>query len=405
MVKRKVILGGILIMLVALTGCLTPTASVEVKQDQDRPTFNDSHAILIEKTIREIPIKNLITGNIKSGEKVIVAAMEKVYNDETGLVPLIEDNLIYNVTELGYAVLEREDEILFQLDRERGNVYTAFAERNLPVDPILRLIYEMDKNGLNYLDFSEVLTVANNGLVVNGNETLTSLDTIDPAVYAEILSFYKSLDASFFEKRNNAVADVQLLTADVLVSYRVLECGILIDIEQKEVEQSEKSSTLSDETKKLWRHKYSREANTRLFVRVIDAKTGEIRGAKIVENINNDEIEFWQGDEESDGDYFRRMTAYEKLLRNYHYSYYDQQLPLQRGTSAQQVFVKNEKVNEGDGQADAGFFGGGEESDSLSLSVSGGDAEMSNEDLWATIGIAGGIGLGAILIGVLLAGL
>jgi len=403
--KTKVIITVILVMLIVLSGCLTPTATMDSQQDLGRPTFNNSHAILIEKTIREIPIQDLITDNINNGEKVIVASMERVYNDDTGLVPLIEDNLIYNLTELGYPVLEREDEILFQLDKERGNIYTAFAERELPVDPVLRLIYEMDKNGLNYLDFASVLTAANTGLVVNGNETQAALNTIDPAVYGEILQFYKTLDASFFEKRNLAVSNVELKTADVLVSYRVLECGILIDLEQKEVEQGEKSSSLTDEKKKLWRHKYNREANTRLFVRVVDAKTGEIRGAKIIENINSDTIEFWQGDEETSGDYFRRMTAYEKLLKNYHYTYYDQQLPLQRGTSSQQVYVKNEKVDGEAAPAAPSFFGGEEETDSLSLSPDGGSEVMSDDDIWSIIGIVGGVSLGAILLGVALSGL
>ena len=411
MKKTRILLvvPAILVILAVLSGCV----SVDEKQIFDKPAFNNSHAILIEKTIREVPVQDLFADEIGKNERVIVASMEDVMNDQTGLVPLIEDNLILNLSEMGYSVMEREDRVLGQLEKERGSLYTSFAERDLPISPILNLIHEMNAQGLNYLDFNEVLAASERSVTINGDDARAALDIINPAIYKDILEFYKTLDASYFEKQAIAVTDVELQTADVLVSYRVLECGIFVDIEKTEFEKQEQSMSARMRLAKpdmLTNTKYTREANARMFIRIIDAKTGEIRGAKLVENINTDTIEYKQGEKETGSDYRRRMREYEALLANYHYTYYDQQYPLQRTKQDQEVF---EKAVVNDDKSDTGLFSGftslfkGEEASSdsdgegVSLFDSADDGEAQDWTKWV-LPIAGGLA-GITVIGLIIA--
>ena len=90
--------------------------------------------------------------------------------------------------------------------------------------------------------------------------------------------------------------DTPMMTADYIVAYRILECGLV----RRPGED---------------RRSRQREARVRLHMRLHEAKTGVIVAAQTVENVQTDSV---------------AVNAL-KWLSNYHYRFYAPDMPLQYG--------------------------------------------------------------------------
>jgi hypothetical protein len=101
------------------------------------------------------------------------------------------------------------------------------------------------------------------------------------------------------------VFDTQLDAADYLISYRVLECGIVY---RKGEEKSKK-----------------REAMVRLHIRVQDTGSGQILYANNIEGSLEDEVEAEVLDD----------------LEDFRYSFYSHDLPLERGVPSGRREIEN----------------------------------------------------------------
>lgn len=189
----------------------------------------------------------------------------------------------------------------------------------------------LEREGIGYVDPLQLREEAVRAANENAGRDVTI--NVDRLNLADVTGFYKQL------KDDYQALEGQLLhmdTADVMVSYRILEFGILPDV------FSRKIGKIDPETgrerffsRKYWITDIKRDAVARLFVRVMDAKTGEVRVAKVVENSLSDTITLKQDKDEREAHYLRRLADYLALLDKYTYKWNDQQLPVQQGAATQ----------------------------------------------------------------------
>lgn len=275
-------------------GCETVSAPDQPKF-YPKPTFDQSHAILIDKTVGGLPLISSIKDYVKKTEKIIVVSIERNESGDAAVNYLIDDNFIRNLITSGYRVLERDQTMLSRLIPEQGGTYKRSLLGETAEPPSVAVLDALEQYGVASMD------------------DLSSTDL--SALYKQLKEDYTAYES---QQRH-------MESADVILSYRLLECGIIFDVEKKKVGTSPT----------LWNYDIKRDALARLFIRVMDAKTGEVRVAKVLQNEQADTVTFTQDREEGESDFFTRIDNYTGLLSKYHYAYYDQQLPNQRGTADQ----------------------------------------------------------------------
>lgn len=226
----------ILAITIIMSGCA-------VKPPRFKPDFDKSNAILIEKSVKGLEIVTTIQPVVATTDKVAVVSIERPYTVDLPINYLIEDNLIANLITAGYNVLERDADMIPRLVSEEGEKYKI-------------------------VDLSRF-----EGAVKGGGELVIPDQT-------EI--------------------DTQMESADKVLSYRLLECGILYEFPEggKPVKLGEPRDV-------------TRIARTRLYIRVTDAKTSEIKLATILENEIKDTI----------------PSNQIGTLADIHYTYYEQAMP------------------------------------------------------------------------------
>lgn len=295
---------------VLLIGCQT------VERQSLKPIYDQSHAVLVERTIAGLPIDSLISSHVNKKETIIVASIEEVVNDDFHINYLIEDNLISILTKNGYRVLERDEDMIVRLMPEQNETYDRKSLRTPPPDPSIVMLDSFAKYGINLLTtFPSFL--------------IPTEDSADSSVILEIdpewiLELYDDLQDDF----EKIQSEMKMTSADVILAYRILECGIVYDIDRrKEKKLNPLTGKPVNSGKELWTHSFGREALTRLSIRLIDAKTGEIRIADSLMSEDNDIVTFQQTEGETEAAYIKRISEYEELLSRYHFTFYDHQLP------------------------------------------------------------------------------
>ena len=289
----------LLSLLFMALGCQTINIQQETK-NYPKPTFDQSHAILIDKTVNGLPIVSTIRDYVKKDEKIVIACIEKWNSGDKASNYLIDDNFILNLVSEGYRVLERDDHMIIRILPEQTATYKRSLLGTIPTPPGVVILDSMEMFGPDYL---------------------SNLTT------AELSDLYRQLkdDYAIFDSQNS-----RMETANVILSYRLLECGIVCHIEKKQQGNIDIKTGKEDAlSPKLWTYDIKRDSLVRLFVRVMDAKTGEIRIAKTVQNQLTDVVTLKQDKEESDPAFFARIDEYLLMLSKYHYTFYDQQLPNQ----------------------------------------------------------------------------
>ena len=267
----------ILITLISINlfiGCASKTSIID---------FDKTNPVKIEESVKGLNIVDFVSGKITKSEPIILKSIEQPmfftgisngtkYNISTkaldwGTKYLIEDNLITSLLDNGFRVLERDPEVMESLFSESGERYALLNFEE---------IYGFDKDNE---DKSE-----KKGIEI-------SRDFLNELIKSKNVSDEKSESSRKYQLLTD------LYSADKLLTYRVLECGIIyknIDMDLINVQ---------------------RLARTRLHCRLENAKTGEILSSGIIENEIKDIIPR------------DKIKEYEEM----HYTFYNHSLPNMTG--------------------------------------------------------------------------
>lgn len=229
-----------------------------------KPALENSHAILIEKALGGLDLAKAVDPYVGAKDKVALVSIERSLTGDYPVNYVIEDCLIANLVASGMSVLERDEDLLARLLYEQGDRY----QRVMPDSPSAILLRGVEGQGMGFL-----------GAGIEGADPINPKDAMD--FFGKLGDYYREL-----------LAQVKIANADVLVSYRVLECGIMVEKEApRRPTAEEKSSSAAPDQLKV---NFKRDAMARLAVRVVDAKTGEIRWAGILEGRAKDTLVFEQ---------------------------------------------------------------------------------------------------------------
>lgn len=318
--------GLVLFLVLAAAGCLVPPKYYPL------PPLDQSHAIMIERAIAGLQIVPMVKDYIKRGEKVAVVSMEDLTSrGDQRFQLVVDDNLIQSLTTAGYRVLERDENMITRIIPEQGTTYKRKLLRQLPTHPSITLMDGLEREGIGYVDPLQLREEMERAARESTGRDVTI--NVDRLSLVDVTGFYKQL------KDDYQALEGQLLhmdTADVMVAYRILEFGILPDVFSRKLGKVDpESGRESFFSCKHWITDIKRDSVARLFVRVMDAKTGEVRIARVLENNLSDTITLKQDKDELEGHYLRRLADYLALLDKYTYKWNDQQLPVQQGAATQ----------------------------------------------------------------------
>ena len=168
-----------------------------------QPSFEDSNQYFLEKTITQLDVGKELKGIISPKYNIALLSIEDNLTLDKPIVAMIEDQIISSLIEGGYTIVERDTDVIQNIIKEGDKKYS--------------LTFNNPAENVSY-------------------DTVTG-DALDPGI-------------NFIE--------TQLSAAEVLISYRILEAGIVYH-EYPENKNSE-----------------IREAMVRLHIRVHKTWTGEI---------------------------------------------------------------------------------------------------------------------------------
>ena len=324
--KRILRIGFAFFCAVLCMGCLIPPKYYPL------PSLDQSHAIMIEKAIAGVQIVPMVKDYIRKTERVAVVSMEDLTSrGDQRFQLMVDDNLIQSMTSSGYRILERDENMITRIIPEQGMTYKRKLLRQLPTHPSITLMDGLEREGIGYVDPLQLRTEVERIAKEKAGDDITI--NVDRQNLADVAGFYKQL------KDDYQALEGQLLhmdTADVMVSYRILEFGILPDVFSRKIGKIDPESGRERFFScKQWITDIKRDAIARLFVRVMDAKTGEVRIAKVLQNSISDSITLKQDKDELEGHYLKRLGDYLSLIDKYTYKWNDQQLPVQQGASTE----------------------------------------------------------------------
>ena len=241
-------------------------------------TYEKTNASLIQKSIKDLNTLDNLKSKINKTDKIAIIGVEDYKTGDYSLLATLEDEIIKEFVSKGYKVLERDNDM----------VYRLFSEESKNYKHINRV--KGAKYGVSAYSKNEDY----NSYYLYGNSQASA---------ASISSEIKNYDQEF---------QSSLQSADKIISYRVIESGIVYDYDEKEAKVAE----------------VEREARTILEVRLTDAKTSEILSAITLDGKANDFVK------EQD------ISA----LKSFSYRYYSHTFPKTHGNPAKAT-VKSKKAN------------------------------------------------------------
>lgn len=198
-----------------------------------KPDFDDSNQIFLEETIAELALTDSLRSVIPAGSRLALVSMERPMTTDHPIIALTEDVLNRQLLAAGYHVLERDADTLPRMIGEGG--------------------------GDKYTVYTVPDAESTNGDALLSHET-------------------------------------HLASAPYLVSYRVLECGLVY-------------------SKSAKRNMVERNSLARLHVRVLDTSNGEIMRAYNLTSKSTDTV----------------AANLANDLATFHYTFYGSALPLEQG--------------------------------------------------------------------------
>jgi TolB-like protein len=258
-----------LFVAVILSSCAIPGPTV---------TYEKTNASLIQKSIKDLNTLESLKSKINKSDKIVIVGVEDYKTGDYSLLATLEDEIIKEFVSEGYKVLERDNDM----------VYRLFSEESKNYKHINRV--KGAKYGVSAYSKNEDY----NSYYLYGNSQASA---------ASISSEIKNYDQEF---------QSSLQSADKIISYRVIESGIVYDYDEKEAKVAE----------------VEREARTILEVRLTDAKTSEILSAITLDGKANDFV----------------STQDVAALKDFSYRYYSHTLPKTHGNPTKAT-VKSAKGN------------------------------------------------------------
>lgn len=251
-------------------GCLLPVAAVlSGCATAPHATFEDSNQLFLEQTMANLDVAHQIRQVVPASSKLCLVSMEKEETLDHPVVSLVEDGIISDFLTGGFTVYERDSDV------------------------VKRLISESSGDRYRLMYFPEDIAIAS----LSGAAGVSAAGGSYNVPRAYLHGGFGTTHISGAGRDTFLTLETQLQPADFLVSYRVLECGLVY-------------RPASENRNKL------REGLVRLHLRVQDANSGEIRYAGNLSAEYSDEID-------------RRLV---RDLADFHYSFYSRDLPLHRGS-------------------------------------------------------------------------
>ena len=241
-------------------------------------TYEKTNASLIQKSIKDLNTVGNLKSKINKSDKIAIVGVEDYKTADYSLLATLEDEIIKEFVSEGYRVLERDNDM----------VYRLFSEESKNYKHINRV------KGVKYGASAYNKNADYNSHYLYGNSQANSA-----SVYSEIKNYEQEFQSS-------------LQSADKIISYRVIESGIVYDGDEKDAGIGE----------------VEREARTILEIRLTDAKTSEILAALTLDGKAND---------------FVQQTDV-SALKSFSYRYYSHTLPKTHGNPLNAT-VKSAKVN------------------------------------------------------------
>jgi hypothetical protein len=255
----------LLLAAATLTGC----ATIRVE-----PTFDLSNQVFIEKTVGQLDVVGAIRTAVPAGGRLCLVSLETPATYDYPIVATIEDALIKSLRDGGFVVLERDDEMLRRMASEGPDGRYRFVF--LP---------------------SERVAASAAGIEAGAPAATVLGLTAAPAYQMTGLTWSRERGG---DRDTTLILQTPLDAADYIVTYRVLECGL--------VHRKGTSAGLK-----------KREGLARLHLRVVDAHSSRVLYAGDVRATQQDEI---------DSDLARDLA-------DFHYSFFSQDYPVIQGTSRQ----------------------------------------------------------------------
>jgi len=241
-------------------------------------TYEKTNASLIQKSIKDLNTVDNLKSKINKSDKIAIVGVEDYKTGDYSLLATLEDEIIKEFVSKGYKVLERDNDM----------VYRLFSEESKNYKHINRV------KGVKYGASAYSKNEDYNSYYLYGNSQANS-----GSVYSEIKNYDQEFQSS-------------LQSADKIISYRVIESGIVYDYDEKDAGIGE----------------IEREARTILEVRLTDAKTSEILSAITLDGKANDFVSI------------KDVAA----LKDFSYRYYSHTLPKTHGNPTKAT-VKSKKAN------------------------------------------------------------
>ena len=261
----------LIFMILFLTSCSTSKVTV---------SYNNTNPVKIEEATKGLDLPALLPSPSEIKGTIAVKSIEVDIENhlDSGVLYMIEDNLISSLVNNNYRVVERDPDALTSLYRESSSNYKRKKKTS---------------SNTNADENTEI-----EGLYLNSSgESVINLNISDQP---------NAENNNEKQEDEPVLIDTNLSSADYILSYRVIECGVVY----RETNARQEGLAIPDFSKL---DNVERSARTRLHCRLTDAKTSEILAAGLVENEITDII---------DRDHINS-------LKKISYSYYHHTLPLQ----------------------------------------------------------------------------
>ena len=229
-----------------------------------QPSFEDSNQYFLEKTLNQLDVGKELKGIISPKYNIALLSIEDNLTLDKPIVAMIEDQIISSLIEGGYTIVERDIDVIQNIIKEGDKKYSLIFQKA-----------SQDSSSVN---------------IIKGS--------LEPGI-------------NFIE--------TQLSAAGALISYRILEAGIVYH-EYPENKNSE-----------------IREAMVRLHIRVHKTWTGEIVHATNLSSSLSDTV----------------RQEFVNQLASFHYSFFPYEYPLQEKVHYQgikriksvKIATKDEKIS------------------------------------------------------------
>lgn len=271
--KRLFFIVVLIVTISLFMGCSTTRKSI---------SFKESNAYFLKENIEQIDIGQL-TNYIDENDNIVLVSTEVEDTHDNTINSTIEDVLIKKLIENNYSVLERDNDLIYRLLSESDTSYTHYLKT--------KRISQSNSSSLGMSDsyfsnFKFSSSASQNSMYASG--------------------------ANSQEKENfdQMSINTNLLTADKILAYRVIENGIIYE------NANNIDPSIPDIT---------RTATTLLSFRITDAKSGKIISMVDVDQSSSDQIS------KKDQD----------LLEKYHYRNYSFSYPNIYGNPKQVVHRKD----------------------------------------------------------------